>query len=154
MKIISSYKVQIKQPNHLFNDTVRIYRDAVNFLISVCLNHWGEISVLNGMLLQKSYVESIVHQTKEHQTPLYDFDSRFYLYVFSIKTTVSTVSSLTHQICPDRKKNTVQEHITRKVYSRFRQSLLSKSTLPPSIHPSWSRRGSGDSFPAETCRYS
>lgn len=59
MKIISSYKVQIKQPNHLFDDTVRIYRDAVNFLISVCLNHWSEISALNGMLLQKSYVESI-----------------------------------------------------------------------------------------------
>ena len=51
MKIISSYKVQIKQPNHLFDDTVRIYRDAVNFLISVCLNHWSEISALNGKLL-------------------------------------------------------------------------------------------------------
>lgn len=78
MKIISSYKVQIKQPNHLFDDTVRIYRDAVNFLISVCLNHWSEISALNGMLLQKSYVESIIHQTKEHPHPLYDFDVQFY----------------------------------------------------------------------------
>ena len=78
MKITFSYKVQIKQPNHLFDDTVRIYRDAVNFLISVCLDHWNEISALNGMLLQKSYVESIVHQTKEHPAPLYDFDTRFY----------------------------------------------------------------------------
>ena len=54
MKITSSYKVQIKQYRHIFDDTVRIYRDAVDFLISVCLENWNEISALDGMLLRKS----------------------------------------------------------------------------------------------------
>ena len=78
MKITSSYKVQIKQYRHIFDDTVRIYRDAVDFLISVCLENWNEISALDGMLLRKSYVENLIHKTKEHPHPKYEFDAVFY----------------------------------------------------------------------------
>lgn len=38
MKIFSTYSVKIKHYNHIFKDTVSIYRHAVDFLINVCLN--------------------------------------------------------------------------------------------------------------------
>lgn len=40
MKIKTTYKVKIKHYNHIFKDTVRIYRSAVDYIIKVCLNEW------------------------------------------------------------------------------------------------------------------
>lgn len=39
------YSIHIKNNNHVFGDTVRLYRKAVDYLIRVCMNHWKEISL-------------------------------------------------------------------------------------------------------------
>ena len=44
MQIYSTYSVKIKHYNHIFKDTVSVYRGAVDFLITVCLNEWDNIS--------------------------------------------------------------------------------------------------------------
>lgn len=49
MKIMTAYGVGIKHYNHILNDSVRIYRDAVDFLIDVCLKEWDSISIINGL---------------------------------------------------------------------------------------------------------
>ena len=77
MKIYTTYGVKIKHYNHIFKDTVSIYRHAVDYLISVCLNNWDDISVLNSFNRLK-YVETLTHSTKDNPNPKYDFDSRFY----------------------------------------------------------------------------
>ena len=40
MNIFSSYKVKIKHYNHIFEQTVEIYRSAVSFFIDVCDKEW------------------------------------------------------------------------------------------------------------------
>ena len=55
MRIFTTYKVKIKHYNHIFKDTVNIYRKAVDYLITVCLNEWNNISTIKGSLEQQSY---------------------------------------------------------------------------------------------------
>lgn len=78
MKIYSTYSVKIKHYNHIFKDSVSVYRKAVDFLIDVCLNEWDNISAIKGNLLQQQYVERCIHATKNNLAPIYDFDTKFY----------------------------------------------------------------------------
>lgn len=78
MKIFSTYKVKIKHYNHIFKDTVKVYRDAVDFLIQVCNENWDHILLAKGSLEKQRYVETLVHATKANPFPAYEFDSKFY----------------------------------------------------------------------------
>ena len=77
MKIYTTYKVKIKGYNHIFKDTIFIYREAVDDLLTVCYDNWDKISQLNGSR-KLSLVERLVHRTKDNPHPAYDFDSKFY----------------------------------------------------------------------------
>lgn len=78
MKIYSTYSVKIKHYNHIFKDTISVYRKAVDFLIDVCLSEWDNISTNKGNLLQQQYVERCIHVTRDNPTPIYNFDIKFY----------------------------------------------------------------------------
>ncbi len=78
MKVLTSYSVKIKHYNRIFNDTVRVYREAVSFLIDVCVKEWAAISPINGILLRQQYVERLCHANKSNPNPKYGFDKRFY----------------------------------------------------------------------------
>ena len=78
MKIMTAYDITIKNYNHVFKDSVCIYRNAVDFLINVCLKEWDSISVINGLHSRCIYVESLVHKTKKRPVVPYAFDSKFY----------------------------------------------------------------------------
>ena len=78
MQIYSTYSVKIKHYNHIFKDTVSVYRDAVDFLITVCLNEWEGITVFTGHN-RLSYIESLIHVTGDHPDVKYTgFDKKFY----------------------------------------------------------------------------
>ena len=78
MKIMSTYKVKIKHYNNIFKDTVSIYRNAVKYLIEVCLSDWNTIKEIPNTKLQLSYIEKLIHKTKDNPVPVYDFDNVFY----------------------------------------------------------------------------
>lgn len=78
MDINTLYSVKIKDHSSVFKDSVAVYRDAVNFLIPVCLDHWEDISSQPDLRHKKMYVEHLVHKTARYPHPCYDFDSRFY----------------------------------------------------------------------------
>lgn len=79
MKIYSSYGVKIKHYNNIFKETIRIYRDAVDFLINVCNNEWSSLSETEGNLLCQQYVERLCHKTAGNLNPKYGgFDKKFY----------------------------------------------------------------------------
>ncbi len=78
MDIYTTYKVKIKHYNHIFKQTVAIYRSAVDYLIAVCHENWESISSIEGSLNRQRYVETLVHATKDHPNPKYDFDEKFY----------------------------------------------------------------------------
>ena len=77
MDIYSTYSVKIKHYNHIFADTIKIYRSAVDFLINVCVAEWDTISREESSLYQQKYVENLIHSTKNH-TALYSFDDLYY----------------------------------------------------------------------------
>lgn len=43
MLMYSAYKVKIKHYNHIFKDTIPVYRTAVDCLMRVCLENWNSI---------------------------------------------------------------------------------------------------------------
>lgn len=73
-----TYKCKIKDNEGCFRTTVQIYRDVVDFLISVVLENWDTISLLQSKP-QSHLVEAMVHATSDNPSPAYsDFDKRFY----------------------------------------------------------------------------
>ncbi|MDU7686035.1 MAG: transposase [Bacillota bacterium] len=77
MKIISSYAVKIKHYNQIFNDTIKVYQQAVTFFIQVLDSEWETLVSLPGK--QKNGVlEKLTHRTILNPKPQYDFDSVFY----------------------------------------------------------------------------
>ncbi len=78
MQIYTTYKVKIKHYNHIFKDTVAIYRNAVDYLIDVCNSNWDELSQIDGSLNKQRHIETLVHATKDNPSPIYDFDKKFY----------------------------------------------------------------------------
>ena len=78
MNIFSSYSVKIKHYNKIFRNTVKLYRQAVDFFINVCLNEWDNIQQLDKPLEKRTYIEKISHKTKNRPLVKYDFDIDFY----------------------------------------------------------------------------
>lgn len=77
MNIFSSYKVKIKHYNHIFEQTVEIYRNAVSFFIDVCDKEWETLDTLKSKE-KLSCIEKLTLQTKENINPKYDFNESFY----------------------------------------------------------------------------
>ena len=77
MNIFSSYKVKIKHYNHIFEQTVEIYRNAVSFFIDVCDKEWDVLEPLKNLERCRK-IEELTLQTKKNQNLKYDFNERFY----------------------------------------------------------------------------
>ena len=77
MQIYTAYSAKIKHYNSIFKDTVAIYRHAVDYLITVCLNDWDNIAAFKGVN-RLTYTETLIHATKNNPDPAYDFDAKFY----------------------------------------------------------------------------
>ena len=77
MNIFSSYKVKIKHYNHIFDQTVEIYRNAVSFFIDVCDKEWNILEPLKNLERCRK-IEKLTLHTKNNQNPKYDFNKKFY----------------------------------------------------------------------------
>ena len=77
MNIFSSYKVKIKHYNKIFENTVKIYRDAVSFFIDVCGKEWDILEPLKNLERCRK-IEELSLYTKKNPDPKYGFNERFY----------------------------------------------------------------------------
>ena len=78
MKLSMTYRVRTRGFNRVFDETVRLYRQAVSFFVDVCLKEWKHISVIHGQKNRSGFVESLTVKTKQNPTVLYDFSEKFY----------------------------------------------------------------------------
>ena len=85
MKIHTSYSVKIKKDDgdHIacyraFEDTVKKYRQAVDFFIDVCLKEADTFSGTASSFDKLRKMEKMTVSTKEHPHPAYDFGAGFY----------------------------------------------------------------------------
>ena len=77
MHIISSYKVKIKDVNHCFDETIRVYQEAVSFFMDVCKKEWKSFQGLSSREA-RSLMEKLTLVTKKRPAVKYDFNARFY----------------------------------------------------------------------------
>ena len=79
MRIFSTYSAKIKNYNHIFKKTVSVYREAVDFMIQVCLQKWEDIRKEDYLCSPVIYVERLCHRTKQNpEVPYESFDRKFY----------------------------------------------------------------------------
>lgn len=77
MNIFSSYKVKIKNYNKIFENTVKIYREAVSFFIDICDKEWDTLESLRNLKRCRN-IEKLALQTKQNPNPKYNFNEKFY----------------------------------------------------------------------------
>jgi IS605 OrfB family transposase len=60
-----------------FDETFKIYRDALGFIVDVIHNEW---SIIDGLTTKDvtRVVERLIHQTKKNPSPKYNFTNKFY----------------------------------------------------------------------------
>ena len=80
MKTASTYSAKIKENayNSVFRDTVRLYRGAVDFYISVILEQWGSFSLLKRQTEAVNLAEVLTVKTAKRPDVIYDFQESFY----------------------------------------------------------------------------
>ena len=77
MNIFSAYKVKIKHYNKIFEDTVKIYREAVSFFIDICDKEWSILEPLKNIERCRE-IEKLALYTKQNPNPKYSFHEKFY----------------------------------------------------------------------------
>lgn len=81
MNITSSYQVRIVNCSVNLIDTVRIYPEALSYLIGVVSENWDAVkSITTGALEQQRYIEKLVHGNKNREAKYQEFDKMFHKY--------------------------------------------------------------------------
>lgn len=99
-----SYGLKITSEYHIFDETIKIYRTAVEYITDITLLRFDEISVIDAhegytkQQAQRKYMESLIHTTKENPACYERFDKEFYKFPSylrreAITTAIGIVSS-------------------------------------------------------------
>ena len=73
MKLSMTYSVRAKGFNHIFDETVCLYRQAVSFFVGVCLTEWDLISAGKFQKERVNLVESLTVRIKQNPVVSYRF---------------------------------------------------------------------------------
>ena len=76
MKITSSYKMKLIGDLKVLENSIRIYRDAIHFVIPIVDAHWDEMKDFEYSNQRMMYVENLIHSTAKNHAR-YDFDKKF-----------------------------------------------------------------------------
>lgn len=79
-----SYGLKITKENHIFDQTIGVYRDAVNYLMDIVTLHYDTLAEIKptekatAQQLRQQAMERMVHSTKTYTAVYPAFDLRFY----------------------------------------------------------------------------
>ena len=76
MNMTSSYSMKLTGDLKALENSIRIYRDALHFVIPVVDAHWDDVKDFEYSNQRMMYVEKLVHTTAKSQAR-YDFDGKF-----------------------------------------------------------------------------
>ena len=108
----------------MFDNTIKIYREAVSFLIGCFNKEWDSIQKVEGAKSRKSFAEKLIHTTK-YSTAKYDFDAKFYKFPSylrraAIQAALGSVSSYYKILVTLRKERSHPRKEVRKIFSPLR----------------------------------
>ena len=97
MNITSSYRIKITGDLKALENSIRMYRDALHFVIPIVHTHWDEMKDFEYSNQRMAYAEKLIHSTKTNQAR-YDFDTEFpkfptYLHRALLNCAIGVVSS-------------------------------------------------------------
>ena len=76
MKIASNNKMKLTGNLNALENSIRIYREALTFIIPIVDAHWDDLRVFRYTKQRMTYTEKLIHSTNENQAR-YDFDEGF-----------------------------------------------------------------------------
>lgn len=76
MKLTSSYKMKLTGDLKSLENSIRIYRDAIHFVIPIVDAHWYEMNDFEYSHQRMMYVETHIHSTAKNHAR-YNFDDEF-----------------------------------------------------------------------------
>lgn len=80
MKITLSYKAKTHgtpHVKHCINETLKYYQNMLTYLIPIIEAHHEELTQYTNALDKRAHIEHLIHATKTHPTPKYDYDQRY-----------------------------------------------------------------------------
>lgn len=97
MKIASNNKMKLTGNLNALENSIRIYREALTFIIPIVDAHWDDLRVFRYTKQRMTYTEKLIHSTNENQAR-YDFDEGFpkfptYLRRAALNDAIGIVSS-------------------------------------------------------------
>ena len=76
MKITSSYRMKLTGDSRALENSIRVYRKALHFVIPIVNEQWTDLKRFNNTKQRMTYTEKLIHSTKNNQAQ-YDFDEKF-----------------------------------------------------------------------------
>lgn len=67
MKITSSYRMKLTGDLKALENSIRMYRDAIHFVIPIVDAHWDEMKDFEYSNQRMTYTEKLIHSTDENQ---------------------------------------------------------------------------------------
>ena len=78
MKIISSYAVDIQNADTIFNETIKIYNDAISFCVKAFEDSWSVLKNIPSKHKERfQFAENLIHTTKKNKPVYKNFDILF-----------------------------------------------------------------------------
>ena len=160
MKLSMTYRVRTRGFNHLFDETVRLYRQAVSFFVDVCLTEWNLISTGKLQKERVNLVESLTVRTRQNPAVPYDFSAAFYKFPSYLRRAAiaealgkasSYHSNLTNWEAADPAKRGEKPSLPQVGYvypAMYRSGMFIRTGIPGSLkglYPQYLGLGSGRS---------
>ena len=76
MKVTSSYKMKLSGDLKALEDSIKIYREALQMIIPIINNGWAILNGCDFVNQKANLIEHWIHNTKNNQA-LFDFDEKF-----------------------------------------------------------------------------
>ncbi len=78
MKNVNTYNIRLVEAYGVFDDTLKLYRQAVMFFVDVIRKEWDTLKDCTSKTEYNPIVEFLTVKTKSNPNPKYDFSKRFY----------------------------------------------------------------------------
>ena len=137
MKITSSYAIKLTGDLKALENSIRIYRDALHFVIPIVHAHWDELMDFEYTKQRMTHTENLIHTTtKSHAR--YDFDGEFpkfpsYLRRAVLNLALGIVSSYRSNLAnweKERKGQAPQLSLTHYAYPAYYKNNLFRNFDP------------------------
>ena len=74
----SSYAVELKNVNRIFNQTIKVYQSAIKFCLSTFENEWDNLKSIESSKYQAATARNLIHSTSKNIAKYHKFDKLFY----------------------------------------------------------------------------